>query len=292
MAGRGKGRAARAPKTRRSPALKRATAVPHGRDAPAGDLAPPPRLCRLASRARARLARRRRRARAAPARLGADAAVRARRPPRRRRPRRGGAGLDRSRLHGAVLVAVRPHGRARRRPPARHRRGGALAGVVSPASLVTPSARAVAIAAVLATLWGFANARRVARVVRVDVPIAGLPAAARRLRDRPDQRRPRRADHQAAVRRGDRRRRQPARRRPRRRHRRPRRRLGRASWPSTSRPLAEPALARRQLLRHRQPRVLLGRRRLGARAAPTRPDGADERACVVRRGDARWSSPA
>src|SRR6187455_330277 len=35
----------------------------------------------------------------------------------------------------------------------------------------------VAIAAALVTLWGFANARRVARVVRVDVPIAGLPAA-------------------------------------------------------------------------------------------------------------------
>ena len=50
-------------------------------------------------------------------------------------------------------------------------------GAVSPASLVTPSARAVAIAAALVTLWGFANARRVARVVRVDVPIAGLPAA-------------------------------------------------------------------------------------------------------------------
>ncbi|HSC65560.1 MAG TPA: metallophosphoesterase [Caldimonas sp.] len=50
-------------------------------------------------------------------------------------------------------------------------------GAVVPASLVTPSARAVAIAAVCVTLWGFANARRVARVVRVDVPIAGLPAA-------------------------------------------------------------------------------------------------------------------
>jgi len=50
-------------------------------------------------------------------------------------------------------------------------------GALSPASLVTPSARAVAIAVVLVTLWGFANARRVARVVRVDVPIAGLPAA-------------------------------------------------------------------------------------------------------------------
>jgi predicted MPP superfamily phosphohydrolase len=49
-------------------------------------------------------------------------------------------------------------------------------GAVAPAALVTPSARAVAIAAGLVTLWGFANARRVARVVRVDVPLAGLPA--------------------------------------------------------------------------------------------------------------------
>jgi len=50
-------------------------------------------------------------------------------------------------------------------------------GAVAPAELVVPSARAVAIAALLVTLWGFANARRVARVVRVDVPIAGLPVA-------------------------------------------------------------------------------------------------------------------
>jgi predicted MPP superfamily phosphohydrolase len=47
---------------------------------------------------------------------------------------------------------------------------------VAPASLITPSARAVAITAALVTLWGFANARRTARVVRVDVPITGLPA--------------------------------------------------------------------------------------------------------------------
>ena len=47
----------------------------------------------------------------------------------------------------------------------------------APASLVVPSARAVAIAAAAITLWGFANARRTARVVRVDVPIAGLPSA-------------------------------------------------------------------------------------------------------------------
>lgn len=39
------------------------------------------------------------------------------------------------------------------------------------------SAVAVAFASVLATLWGFVNARRTAAVVRVDVPIQGLPAA-------------------------------------------------------------------------------------------------------------------
>jgi predicted MPP superfamily phosphohydrolase len=48
---------------------------------------------------------------------------------------------------------------------------------VAPAALVVPSARAVAITAAGFTLWGFANARRTARVVRVEVPIAGLPAA-------------------------------------------------------------------------------------------------------------------
>src|SRR5450755_1449644 len=45
------------------------------------------------------------------------------------------------------------------------------------APLVTPTAHAVAIAAVVVTLWGFVNARRTARVVRVDVPVAGLPPA-------------------------------------------------------------------------------------------------------------------
>jgi predicted MPP superfamily phosphohydrolase len=59
--------------------------------------------------------------------------------------------------------------------------GAALAqlrpGTFDLAAFVVPSARAVAIGALLATVWGFANARRTARVVRVDVPIAGLPAA-------------------------------------------------------------------------------------------------------------------
>jgi uncharacterized protein len=48
---------------------------------------------------------------------------------------------------------------------------------IAVASLVVPSARAVAIGAVLVTLWGFVNARRTAKVVRVEVPIAGLPPA-------------------------------------------------------------------------------------------------------------------
>jgi hypothetical protein len=79
--------------------------------------------------------------------------------------RRGGsgrgaarAGVDRSRVHGAVLVAVRADGAARPRPLARRRLRGALARTtVVPASLVTPSARAVAVAALLVTLWGFAK---------------------------------------------------------------------------------------------------------------------------------------
>jgi predicted MPP superfamily phosphohydrolase len=50
-------------------------------------------------------------------------------------------------------------------------------GTVALAPLVVPSARAVAIAALLVTLWGFVNARRTARVVRVEIPVAGLPPA-------------------------------------------------------------------------------------------------------------------
>jgi predicted MPP superfamily phosphohydrolase len=50
-------------------------------------------------------------------------------------------------------------------------------GTIALAPLVTASARAVAIAAVLVTLWGFVNARHTARVVRVDVAVAGLPQA-------------------------------------------------------------------------------------------------------------------
>ena len=43
--------------------------------------------------------------------------------------------------------------------------------------LQTWSAVAVPVLSLLVTLWGFWNARRTARVVRIDVPIAGLPAA-------------------------------------------------------------------------------------------------------------------
>mgnify|MGYP000187351316 CR=1 FL=1 len=46
-----------------------------------------------------------------------------------------------------------------------------------PAWLAPASALAVLLLAVLATLWGYLNARRTARVVRVDVPIEGLPQA-------------------------------------------------------------------------------------------------------------------
>jgi len=46
-----------------------------------------------------------------------------------------------------------------------------------PLWLVPASALAVPLLAGLLTLWGYVNARRTARVVRVDVPIAGLPQA-------------------------------------------------------------------------------------------------------------------
>jgi len=45
------------------------------------------------------------------------------------------------------------------------------------ASLVVTTAVVVPVLAGVVTLWGFLNARRTARVVRVDVPIAGLPTA-------------------------------------------------------------------------------------------------------------------
>ncbi|HZV92429.1 MAG TPA: metallophosphoesterase [Caldimonas sp.] len=48
---------------------------------------------------------------------------------------------------------------------------------VSFARVALLSARAVPVLAALVTAWGFLNARRTASVVRVDVPIAGLPAA-------------------------------------------------------------------------------------------------------------------
>ncbi len=55
--------------------------------------------------------------------------------------------------------------------------GFAGAGWVSLEPWTTASAVAVPVLALLATAWGFWNARRTASVVRVDVPIAGLPEA-------------------------------------------------------------------------------------------------------------------
>lgn len=55
--------------------------------------------------------------------------------------------------------------------------GLAGAGWFSLEMLLTWSAAVVPVLALLATAWGFWNARRTASVVRVDVPIAGLPEA-------------------------------------------------------------------------------------------------------------------
>src|SRR5664279_4336099 len=49
--------------------------------------------------------------------------------------------------------------------------------IASAGDIATVSARLVALVAAAVTLLGFVNARRTAAVVRVDVPIAGLPAA-------------------------------------------------------------------------------------------------------------------
>lgn len=55
--------------------------------------------------------------------------------------------------------------------------GALRPGSIGFSPLLAPTARAVVGAALLVTLWGFVNARRTARVVRVDVPVAGLPGA-------------------------------------------------------------------------------------------------------------------
>jgi len=52
-----------------------------------------------------------------------------------------------------------------------------LPGTVPLSALSLVSGRAVPLAALAITLWGFLNARRTASVVRVDVPITGLPPA-------------------------------------------------------------------------------------------------------------------
>ena len=131
----------------------------------------------------------------------------------------------------------------------------------------TPIARDTAMAVPLLTLLitalGYVNARRVARVRDVDVPIAALPAALARLHDRADHRRARR-----------------------------RRRSGRdyveaivdavnaleadlvaitgdlvdgsvRQLAVAHRAARAPRVAARDVLRHRQPRVLLGRRAHG-----------------------------
>ena len=52
----------------------------------------------------------------------------------------------------------------------------AWAGAATHGPIDVQTARAVPVIALIVTAWGFANARRTARVVRVDVPVAGLPA--------------------------------------------------------------------------------------------------------------------
>lgn len=56
------------------------------------------------------------------------------------------------------------------------REAAAAASSAAPASFATMSALAVLVGALLMTLVGFVNARRTARVVRIDIPIDGLPA--------------------------------------------------------------------------------------------------------------------
>ena len=50
-------------------------------------------------------------------------------------------------------------------------------GTVALGAIDVQTARAVPVIALLVTAWGFVNARRTARVVKVDVSVAGLPAA-------------------------------------------------------------------------------------------------------------------
>jgi predicted MPP superfamily phosphohydrolase len=60
--------------------------------------------------------------------------------------------------------------------------GAAAAGLPLPGALARDSAVAVPLLALLATAVGLTNARRTARVVTVDVPLPGLPAALRGFR--------------------------------------------------------------------------------------------------------------
>ena len=136
------------------------------------------------------------------------------------------AGLDRPAVHGPVLVAAGADGAARRPAAAGlDREPGRPAGLPLE-SLRTPHAAAVPLLALVVTFIGFLNARRTARVVTVEVPLAGLPAALHGFTHRADQRHPRRPDHPArATWRRIVEARQPAQARPGGDHRRPGRRL-------------------------------------------------------------------
>ena len=116
-------------------------------------------------------------------------------------PRRG-ADLGRARPDGPVLVAVRADAVARC-AAARRRWRSAQAScrcLAMRADVVRDSARPRSpLLGALASAVGLLQCAAHRRVVRVDVPIAGLPAALARLHHRADQRHPRRADDQGAT---------------------------------------------------------------------------------------------
>ena len=154
-----------------------------------------------------------------------------------------------------------------------------LAGWIAPSlppldGLDGASAAAVPLLGLAVTVLGFLNARRTARVVTIEIPVADLPQALHGYRIVQI------SDIHVGPTIGERyveaiveavNRLQA---RHRRHHRRPGgRQRGRAGQPR--RAAAPAGLARRQLLRHRQPRVLLGRRRLaGPAGAPGHPGAA------------------
>ena len=200
-----------------------------------------------------------------PARLGADAAVGLGARARRARPRRGGAGLDRPRLHGPVLVAVRPHRGARRRPALlAHRGGGALAGrscrrrrwsrrrrVRWRSRLSLATAVGLRQCAPRRCASSASTCRSPACPPRSTA--SRSPSSATSTSGRPSSGRTSRRSSPPSTRSTPTWSRSPA------------------TWSTARcaelararRAARRPALARRHLLRHRQPRVLLGRRRLG-----------------------------